>query len=186
MISRVFGSAVFGVSAQTITIEVDVSEGKYYQMVGLPDGAVKEGRERIESAIRQFGYYFPRTRVIVSLAPADVRKEGACYDLPITLAILAASGQVRSKKMDQYLIMGELALTGELRPIKGILPIAIEARAQGFKGFVMPKENAEEAAIVNDLEVIGVDTLAQAIDFLKTGWRLSPWCATPASSLPRP
>lgn len=167
MIARVFGSAVYGVNAHTITIEVDVSEGRYYQMVGLPDNSVKEARDRCESAMRQYGYYVPRTRVVISLAPADVRKEGSAYDLPICLGMMAATHQIPTDRLDKMLIMGELSLNGELRPIKGILPIAIEARKQGFEGFIMPKVNADEAAIVNQLDVYGVETLQEAVDFLK-------------------
>jgi magnesium chelatase family protein len=166
MIARVFGSAVYGVSAQTITIEVDVSEGKYYQMVGLPDNSVKEARDRIESAMRQYGYYVPRTRLVVSLAPADVRKEGSAYDLPICLGMMAATHQIPEDRLDKLLIMGELSLTGELRPIKGVLPIAIEARKQGFEGFILPKENAEEA--------YGVASLQEAVQFLKGKLPIEP------------
>ena len=174
MIARVFGSAVYGVSAHTITIEVDVSEGRYYQMVGLPDSSVKEARDRIESAMRQYGYYVPRTRLVISLAPADIRKEGAAYDLPICLGMMAATHQIPMERLDKLLIMGELSLTGELRPIKGILPIAIEARRQGFEGFIMPKANAEEAAIVNQLNIYGVDTLQEAVQFLKGKLAVEP------------
>jgi magnesium chelatase family protein len=174
MIARVFGSAVYGVQAQTITIEVDVSEGRYYQMVGLPDSSVKEARDRIESALRQYQYYVPRTRLVISLAPADVKKEGAAYDLPICIGMMAATHQLPTDKLDKMLIMGELALTGELRPIRGVLPIAIEARRQGFSAFMLPKANAEEAAIVNNLEVYGVETLQEAVEFLKGKLPLAP------------
>ncbi|HBH25137.1 MAG TPA: magnesium chelatase [Cytophagales bacterium] len=163
MLSKTYGSAVYGIDATLITIEVNVTSGTKFFMVGLPDNAVKESQQRVESAIKHFGYYMPRNRVIVNLAPADIRKEGSAYDLPIALGILQGSGQILTEELDKYVIMGELSLDGILRPIKGVLPIAIEARKQGFKGFVLPKENATEAAIVNDLDVIGVETLEEAI-----------------------
>lgn len=166
MQSKTFGSAVYGIDASIITIEVDVGQGTKFFMVGLPDNAVKESKERVEAAVKQLGYYFPRKKVVVNLAPADIKKEGSAYDLPIALGVLAASGQETFTELDQYIIMGELALDGILRPIKGVLPIAIEARKAGFKGFIVPKENAEEAAIVNNLEVIGVETLEEAIHHL--------------------
>ena len=174
MIARVFGSAVYGVSAQTITIEVDVSEGRFYNMVGLADASVKEARDRCESAMRSYGYYVPHTRLIISLAPADVRKEGSAYDLPICLGMMAATHQIPMEPLEKMLIMGELSLTGELRPIKGILPIAIEARKQGFESILLPSANAEEAAIVNNLNVYGVNTLQEAVKFLKGTLELKP------------
>ena len=166
MLAKVFGSAVYGVNAFPITIEVNVGQGQGFFMVGLPDSAVKEAAQRVESALKYIGYFFPRQKVVVNLAPADIRKEGAAYDLSIAIGVLAASEQILAKDLDKYIIMGELALDGILRPIKGVLPIAIEARKQGYKGFILPKENASEAAIVNSLDVIGVETLEEAIDFL--------------------
>ncbi len=136
-------------------------------MVGLPDNAVKESQQRIESAIKHLGFLPPRQKTIVNLAPADLKKEGSSYDLPIAVSILAASGQLRTEILNKYMILGELSLDGLLRPIKGVLPIAIEARKQGLKGFILPKENASEAAIVNDLDVIACETLRDAIDFLE-------------------
>jgi len=174
MIARVYGSAVYGVQAHTITIEVDVSEGRYYQMVGLPDSSVKEARDRIESALRHFEYYVPRTRVVISLAPADVKKEGSAYDLPICLGMMAATRQIPTEKLEKLLVMGELGLNGDLRPIKGVLPIAIEARKQGFTSFLLPRANAEEAAIVNNLAVYGIDTLQEAVNFLKGSLEIVP------------
>lgn len=171
MLAKVFGSAVYGVNAFPITIEVNVGQGQGFMMVGLPDSAVKEAAQRVEAALKYIGYFFPRQKVVVNLAPADIRKEGAAYDLPIAIGILAASEQISAKDLDKYVIMGELALDGILRPIKGVLPIAIEARKQGYKGFILPKANASEAAIVNNLDIIGVETLQEAIDFL-TGLRV--------------
>ncbi|BDD04274.1 YifB family Mg chelatase-like AAA ATPase [Aureibacter tunicatorum] len=166
MLSKTYGAAVFGVNAMTITIETSVGQGAKFFMVGLPDNAVKESQQRVESAIKHNGFFMPRNKIVVNLAPADIRKEGSSYDLPIALAILKASSQITASELEDYLIMGELALDGTLRPIKGALPIAIEARKKGFKGFIVPMENAREAAIVNNLEVIGVENLSDAISHL--------------------
>ncbi|WP_424962796.1 YifB family Mg chelatase-like AAA ATPase [Ekhidna sp.] len=163
MLAKTYGSAVYGVDAYKITVEVNVGQGTKFYMVGLPDSAVKESEQRVESAIKNFGYRMPRQKVVVNLAPADIRKEGSAYDLPIALGILKASEQIVADDLENYVIMGELALDGELRPIKGALPIAIEARKNGFKGFILPKENATEAAIVDGLEIIGVENIKEAI-----------------------
>ncbi|MEI6595076.1 MAG: YifB family Mg chelatase-like AAA ATPase [Bacteroidota bacterium] len=166
MLTRIFGSAVHGVNAVTITIEVNVSDkGVGYSLVGLPDNAVKEGHQRIETAIRNINYKMPRLRVVVNMAPADIRKEGSSYDLPIALGYLAGSEQINGDEIPEYIIMGELALDGTLKPIKGALPIAIQARTDGFKGFILPKENAREAAIVNNLKVYGAENLLEVINF---------------------
>lgn len=174
MLSKVFGSAVYGINAYLITIEIDVGQGQNFYMVGLPDSAVKESQQRVETALKHTGFRMPRQKVVVNLAPADIRKEGAAYDLPLAIGILAASGQLQTKDLEQYIIMGELALDGELRPIKGVLPIAIEARKQGFKGFILPEENASEAAIVNSLDIIGVKNLEEAIQFLERTLSIAP------------
>jgi magnesium chelatase family protein len=166
MLAKTFGSAVYGVNAYTVTIEVNLVQGTKFFLVGLPDNAVKESQQRVESVIKELGFAFPRNKVIVNLAPADIRKEGSAYDLPIALGILAANGDITDNKLDEYVIMGELALDGNLRPIKGALPIAIEARKQGFKGLILPKDNEEEAAIVNNIDIIGVSHIQEAIDFL--------------------
>lgn len=165
-LSKGYGAAVFGVDAQIITIEVNIVDGLKFFLSGLPDNAVKESEHRIESVFKHFEYKMPRKKTVVNLAPADIRKEGSSYDLPIALGILKSSGQITAPDLKDYVIMGELALDGNLRPINGALPIAIEARKQGFKGFILPQENANEAAIVNELEVIGVGNLIEAIDFL--------------------
>jgi magnesium chelatase family protein len=163
---KTFGSAVYGIQAMTITIEVNISGGNiYYAIVGLPDNAVRESWQRIESALVTSGFRMPRQRIIVNMAPADIKKEGSSYDLPIATAILAASGQIESEKLDKYLIMGELSLDGSLQPIKGALSISIQARKDGFKGFILPKQNAREAAIVNDLEVYGVESITEVAQF---------------------
>lgn len=165
MLVKTFGSAVYGIEAITITIEVNILPGTKFFIVGLADTAIKESYFRIESALKSSGYKMPRQQVVVNMAPADIRKEGSSYDLTIATAILAASGQIEIEELDKYLIMGELSLDGSLQPIKGALPIAIQARKDGFKGFILPKQNAREAAIVNDIEVYGVETIKQVADF---------------------
>lgn len=174
MLAKTFGSTVYGVDASIITLEVNITNGKGVFMVGLPDNAIKESQQRVESAIKHLGFKFPRQKVIINLAPADVRKEGSAFDLPIALGILQASDQLMSATLKDYLILGELALDGGLRPIKGALPIAIEAKKQGLKGFIIPTENAEEAAVVSDLDIIPVRTLQEAVDFCKGVKKITP------------
>jgi len=165
MLVKTYGSAVNGIHATTITIEVDVTAGIKFYLVGLPDNAVKESEQRIRAALQNNGYRIPGKKIIINMAPADIRKEGSSYDLPLAIGILAASGQMKSNKISDYVIMGELSLDGGLHHIKGALPIAVKAREEGYKGIILPKENAREAAIVNDLEVLGVDNIKQLIDF---------------------
>lgn len=165
MLVKTYGSAVYGVNALTITIEVSISAGNKYYMVGLPDNAVKESLQRVESAIHVAGFRMPRQKMVVNLAPADIRKEGSAYDLPIAIGVLAASGQIPLEDLENYFIMGELSLDGAIQPIKGALPIAIQAQQDGFKGFILPKQNVREAAIVDGLIAYGVETLAQVIAF---------------------
>lgn len=167
MLIRTFGSAVYGVSAVTITIEVNAGQGAGigYFLVGLPDNAVKESQQRIESALKFHEYALPRQKIVVNMAPADIRKEGSAYDLPLALGYMAATGQMNADLLEKYIVMGELALDGTLKPIKGALPIAIQARKEGFEGFILPRENANEAAIVNNLKVYGADNLSEVIDF---------------------
>src|ERR1700744_1478486 len=175
MLVKVFGSAVYGVEALTITIEVDLAQGATgYFIVGLPDNAVKESIERILSAIKNIGYERPRTKVVVNMAPADVKKAGSAYDLPIALGMLAATGQIPAEELSQYVIMGELSLDGSLQPIKGALPIAIQARTEKFKGLILPKANAREAALVNNLDVYGVENITEVIEFFNKTNKLSP------------
>lgn len=165
MLIKTYGSAVYGVDAITITIEINIGPGNRYFMVGLPDNAVKESLFRVESAIRIAGYHMPRQKILVNLAPADIRKEGSAYDLPIAIGILAASGQLDATLLEQYVVMGELSLDGGLQSIKGALPIAIQARKEGFKGLILPAANANEAAIVNDMQVYGMENLLEVINF---------------------
>jgi len=144
-------------------------------MVGLPDSAVKESEQRVEASLKYTGYRMPRQKVVVNLAPADIRKEGSAYDLPIALCVLEASEQIAiTRSLEEYVIMGELSLDGRLRPIKGVLPIAIEARKRGFKGFVLPVENAHEAAIVNNIDVIPVETMQDAVAFFEGKKEIQP------------
>lgn len=175
MLVKAFGSAVYGVSATTITVEVDVTSGQFgYFLVGLPDNAVKEGFQRMDSAMKNTGLKMPRMRIVVNMAPADIRKEGSAYDLTIAAGILASSDQIPLEEISKYIIMGELSLDGGLQPIKGALPIAIQARKEGFKGFILPKENAREAAIVNDLEVYGIENLSELAAFFRGELKIEP------------
>ena len=175
MLVKLFGSAVYGVDAITITIEVDTPGGNLgYFIVGLPDKAVEESTDRVLSAILNTGYDRPRNKMVVNMAPADIKKAGAAYDLPIALGFLAATGQLPVEHLHEYVIMGELSLDGSLRPIKGALPIAITSRAEKFKGLFVPKENAREAALVNSLDVYGVENIKEVIDFFNGNSDLKP------------
>ena len=174
MLVKTFGSAVYGVNATTITIETNVSEGMKFFLVGLPDNAVKESQQRIEAALKNIGFKMPGKKVVINMAPADIRKEGSAYDLTIAMGILTASEQIMYNDIDRYIIMGELSLDGGLQPIKGALPIAIQARKEGFKGFILPKQNAREAAIVSELEVYGVENLREVIDFVTGDLKILP------------
>ncbi len=175
MLVKTFGSAVYGVEAITITIEVNVSNGQNYFIVGLPDSAIKESLPRIESAIKTNNLHMPRTKLVVNLAPADIRKSGTAFDLPIAMGVLGASEQLENpEKLGDYVIMGELSLDGSVKPIKGALPIAIQARKEGFKGLIVPKENAREAGMVNQLNVYAVNHLKEVIDFFKNENSLEP------------
>ena len=167
MLVKTYGSAVYGVEAVTITVEVSVNnQGKDYFIVGLPDSAVKESLQRVESAIKSNHYFMPRTKLVVNLAPADIRKTGTAFDLPIAIGTLGATGQIENpEKLSEYVIMGELSLDGEIRPIKGALPIAIQARKENFKGFIVPIQNAREAAMVNNINVYGVGHINEVISF---------------------
>ena len=165
MLVKTYGSALQGIQATTVTIEVHVSHGINFHLVGLPDNAVKESHQRIDSAIRTNGYEMPHRKTVINMAPADIRKEGAAYDLPLAIGIMAASGQIRGDEMNHYVMMGELSLDGSLQSIKGALPIAIQARKEGFTGIIVPRKNAREAAVVNDLKVYGVHDLREVAEF---------------------
>ena len=166
MLEKTFGSAVHGIDATTITIETDVSRGIRYNLVGLPDNAVKESQQRIDSALRYNGYKLPGKKIVINMAPADIKKEGSAYDLPIAIGILAASEQIKAPEINDYMMMGELSLDGGLQSVRGVLSIAIKAREEGFKGFIVPKQNAREAAVVDKLKIFGVENIKEVIDFL--------------------
>jgi magnesium chelatase family protein len=168
MLVKTFGYAMLGINATKVTIEVSIGIGINFYLVGLPDSAVKESQQRIDTALKQVGYKIPGKQITVNMAPADIRKEGSAYDLPIAIGILAASEQISDTKISEYVIMGELALDGELRPIKGALPIAIQAKLDGFKGIILPTQNANEAAVVNGLEVLYANHLKQVINFFNS------------------
>ncbi|MCG1034781.1 YifB family Mg chelatase-like AAA ATPase [Polaribacter sargassicola] len=164
MLVKVYGSAVFGIEATTITVEVNIDKGIGYHLVGLPDNAVRESSYRISAALNNNNYKLPGKKIIINMAPADIRKEGAAYDLTLAMGILTASNQIKSDNIEQYIIMGELSLDGSIQPIRGALPIAIKAREEGFKYFILPKENAKEAAIVNDIEILGATNIIEVIN----------------------
>ncbi|MGB5318150.1 magnesium chelatase domain-containing protein, partial [Eudoraea sp.] len=156
MLTKVYGSAVFGVEATTVVVEVNVARGIGYHLVGLPDNAIKESNYRIAAALSNNGFKIPGKKITINMAPADLRKEGSAYDLSLAIGILTASGQINAGNLDDYVIMGELSLDGSLQPIRGALPIALKAKEEGFKGFILPESNAEEAGIVEELLVFGV------------------------------
>jgi len=174
MLVKTYGSAVHGINAQTITIEVDSSPGINFFLVGLPDSAVKESQQRIEAALRSNGYRLPGRKIVINMAPADIRKEGSHYDLPLAIGILAASEQIKNDALSRYVMMGELGLDGSILPVRGALPIAINARDEGFEGFILPVQNAAEAAVVKGIKIYGVTTLHEVIDFLNGEHALSP------------
>ncbi len=174
MLVKVYGSATHGIDARKITIEVNLSPGVNFFLVGLPDSAVKESQQRVKAALNNNGFKYPGREITINMAPADIRKEGSIFDLPIAVGILAASGQVQLDLLDQYTILGELSLDGKLRSLKGALPIALQAKKDGFKGIILPKENAKEAAIIDGLDVIPVNTLKEVVDFLNGEKKLHP------------
>jgi magnesium chelatase family protein len=165
MLVKTFGSAIYGIDAILVTVEVNIDPGAAFFMVGLPDSAVKESHQRLEAAFKNNGFKIPGKKITINMAPADIRKEGSSYDLTIAMGILAASEQMNGRDLDKYIIMGEVSLDGSLQPIRGALPIAIRAREEKFKGFILPEQNAHEAAVVNDLEVYGAKSLQEVIGF---------------------
>ncbi len=174
MLVKTYASAVTGIDAVTVTIEVNVSQGIRFFLVGLPDIAVKESQQRIESAFRTLGFRWPGKQVVINMAPADIRKEGSSYDLPLAVGILAAGEKISGEKIDSFLIMGELSLDGSLQPVKGILPIALRAKDEGFRGLIVPEKNAREAAVVNGLDVYGLKNLGEVIDLLNGSRHFEP------------
>ena len=174
MLIKVFGAAVQGIDATLITIEVNSSRGCMFYLVGLPDSAVKESHQRIISALQVNGYRIPTSNIVINMAPADIRKEGSAYDLPLAIGMLAAGEVIQSDKLNRYLMMGELSLDGSLQPIKGALPIAIKARELGFEGIIVPRQNAREAAVVNKIQVYGVENIKEVIEFFNGNQELTP------------
>lgn len=174
MLIKTLGAAVQGIDAILVTIEVSVERGISYCIVGLPDAAVRESHQRVQSALKQSGQEYPRRRVVINMSPADVKKEGAAYDLPIAVGILAADGKIVAEALDGYMIMGELSLDGSVLPIRGVLPMAIKAREMGLRGMIVPRDNATEAAVVDRLDVYGVDSLSQVIALLRGDSSVSP------------
>ncbi len=174
MLVKAFSAAVFGIEAVTVTIEVDVTRGVRYMLVGLPDAAVKESQQRIESALRAVGLRWPGRQVIINMAPADIRKEGSSYDLPLAVGILAASEMAPGGRLEGMLITGELSLDGAVKPVRGVLPMALQARAAGFSGMMVPAENAREAAVVDGIDVYGVTSLAEVISYMLGETSLHP------------
>ena len=174
MLVKTFGCAIIGINAIIVTIEVNSEKGIQFFMVGLPDNSVKESHQRIIASFSNLGYKFPKKRLTINMAPADIRKEGAAYDLPLAIGVMAVSEQVSSSLLDQYVIMGELSLDGNLNPIRGVLPMAIQAKKAGYKGIIIPKENALEAAVVDGLDVIGAENLTQVVDFLNGKTMIEP------------
>lgn len=174
MLVKVYGSAVFGVEATTITVEVNIDKGIAYHLVGLPDSAIKESSYRISGALKNSGYKFPGKKITINMAPADLRKEGSAYDLALALGILAASGQIGKDRLKDFVIMGELSLDGSLNPIKGALPIAIQAKKDGFEGFILPESNGKEAAVVDGIDIYALKNIREVIDLLKEEEPVSP------------
>ena len=174
MLVKTFGCAIIGINAIIVTIEVSAEKGIQFFLVGLPDSAVKESQQRIMASFAHVGYKFPKKRLTVNMAPADIRKEGAAYDLPLAIGIMAVSNQVDVTLLDRYVVMGELSLDGTLNPIKGVFPMAIRAKEAGFEGIVIPKANAKEAGVVSGLDVIGAENLVQVVGFLNGTFRIAP------------
>ena len=174
MLVKTYGAANFGIDATTITIEVNLAQGINFFLVGLPDSAVKESQQRVKAAFANNGYKYPGKEITINMAPADIRKEGSIFDLPIAVGILAASDQVRSNELENYMILGELSLDGRLNSMKGVLPIALSAQRDGFKGLILPKENATEAAMVEGLEVIPVEELSDVVSFFNLEKQITP------------
>ena len=174
MLVKIFASAIFGVSAQTIIVEVNIDQGVGYHLVGLPDSAIKESNFRINAALKNSDLKLPGKKITINMAPADLQKEGSAYDLPIAIGILAASEQIKSDEIGKYVMMGELSLDGTLRPIKGALPIAIKAKEEGFEGIILPKQNADEASVVQGINVFAIDTIKEVVDFFNDKIKLEP------------
>jgi magnesium chelatase family protein len=175
MLARVLSSAVFGIDAYVVEVEVDIAQGlPAFATVGLPEGAVKESKDRVKAAIKNCGYDFPPRRITVNLAPANIKKEGAAFDLPMAIGILAATEVVQKRRLKQYFILGELSLDGQVKPIKGTLPIAVAARDAGLRGILIPRGNSKEAAVVNGIDILPLDNLSDCVEFLNGNLHIDP------------
>jgi len=175
MLAKVLSATVVGIEAILVDVEVDIAAGlPQFATVGLPDGAVKESKDRVKAALKNAGYEFPARRITANLAPADIKKEGAAFDLPISIGILAATGVISGERLNQYLLVGELSLDGSLKPVRGSLPVAVAAKQAGLTGVVLPPENAPEAAVVAGIEVVPAATLAEVVQFLRGEQQLTP------------
>ena len=174
MLVRTFASAVAGIEAVTVTIEVNESRGVQFFLVGLPDSAVKESQHRIASALGALDHHWPGKQIVINMAPADIRKEGSAYDLPLAMGILAADEKVSKGEIESFVLMGELSLDGTLQPVKGVLPIALRAREEGFRGVIVPVKNAREAAVVEGLEVYGMENLGEVVEFFNGSRKFNP------------
>ena len=176
MLAKVLSATVVGIDAILVDVEVDIAQGlPQFATVGLPDGAVKESKDRVKAALKNAGYEFPAKRITANLAPADLKKEGAAFDLPISIGILAATGAIKGERLSRYLLVGELSLDGSLKPIRGCLPVAVAARQAGLDGIVLPAENAPEAAVVEGIDVIPAGSLAEVVQFLRSELQLTPY-----------
>ena len=175
MLAKVLSSAVFGIDAYMVEVEVDIAQGlPAFATVGLPEGAVKESKDRVKAAVKNCGYDFPARRITVNLAPADIKKEGTAFDLPMAIGILAATEVVKKSKLAHYFILGELSLDGQVKPVKGTLPIAVAARDAQLQGILLPRENSKEAAVVKGIQVLPVDTLSDCVQFLDGNLHIDP------------
>jgi len=174
MLVKTYASSLHGIHAITVTIEVDISPGINFFMVGLPDSAVKESQHRIESALKANDLEILKKRMVINMAQVDICKEGSAYDLPLAIVILAASGVLPRTKLDQYIMMGELSQDGNLERVKGVLPLAINARDEGFKEIILPKQNANEAGVISGIEVYGMDNILQVVSFLDDHYHARP------------
>jgi magnesium chelatase family protein len=175
MLAKTLSSAVFGIDAYVVEVEVDIAQGlPAFATVGLPEGAVKESKDRVKAAIKNCGYDFPSRRITVNLAPADIKKEGTAFDLPMAIGILAATDTVQKEKLNDYFVLGELSLDGQVKPVKGTLPIAVAARDAGFRGILLPRENSREAAVVKGVDVLPIHTLSECVEFLNGSFHIDP------------
>jgi len=175
MLAKTLSSAVFGIDAYVVEVEVDIAQGlPAFATVGLPEGAVKESKDRVKAAIKNCGYDFPSRRITVNLAPADIKKEGTAFDLPMAIGILAATDTVQKEKLNDYFVLGELSLDGKVKPVKGTLPIAVAVRDAGYRGILLPRENSREAAVVKGVDVLPIHTLSECVEFLNGGFHIDP------------